>query len=99
MHACRIENGVERPEPVAITVDEKMVFAYPGESIASALLASGRQAFRVTRSGEPRAPFCNMGACFECVVEVDGVPGVRACMTCVRAGMRIVTGVGAHGSG
>ena len=37
-------------------------------------------------SGTPRGPFCMMGACFECVVSVDGHTE-RACMTEVRDGM------------
>ena len=88
----RIETGVERPEPVTIAVDGRDVPAYPGESLAAALLASGRRAFRRTASGEPRGPFCNMGACFECVVEVDG-RRLRACTTAVRDGMHVRTGV------
>jgi predicted molibdopterin-dependent oxidoreductase YjgC len=40
-------------------------------------------------SGEPRAPYCMMGVCFECLVEVDGVPNVQACMTSVREGMTV----------
>ena len=40
-----------------------------------------------------RGPYCNMGVCFECVIEVDGAL-VQACMTPVRAGMHVATGVG-----
>jgi predicted molibdopterin-dependent oxidoreductase YjgC len=32
-----------------------------------------------------------MGICFECVVTVDGVPNVRACLEPVRNGMDVVT--------
>jgi predicted molibdopterin-dependent oxidoreductase YjgC len=89
----RIEKGVRRPAPVEIEVDGEIVAAVPGESLASALLASGRRAFRRTeRRGALRGPYCNMGVCFECVVDVDGMPA-QACMTAVRAGMRITTGV------
>jgi len=79
---------------VTIWVDGAAVVAYPGETVATAILASGRRAFRVTaRRGELRGPFCNMGACFECLITVDGATDVRACMTLVRAGMRILTEV------
>jgi predicted molibdopterin-dependent oxidoreductase YjgC len=88
----RIDEGVTRPEASTIEVDGAAVSAYVGESLAAALLAAGQRAFRVTDSGV-RGPFCNMGICFECVVEVDGVR-VRACMTTVRAGMTVRTGVG-----
>jgi hypothetical protein len=32
-----------------------------------------------------------MGICFECVVTVDGVANVRACLETVRPGMQVVT--------
>ncbi|MEQ8291224.1 MAG: (2Fe-2S)-binding protein [Roseovarius sp.] len=60
-----------------------------GANLAAALLAAGVQVFRHTAvSGAPRAPFCMMGACFECLVEIDGVVR-QACMTDVREGMEI----------
>ncbi|WP_244818254.1 (2Fe-2S)-binding protein [Caballeronia sp. Lep1P3] len=59
-------------------------------SIAAALLESGAAACRTTPvSNAPRGPFCMMGVCFDCLVEVDGVPNVQACMTRVRDGMRV----------
>ncbi len=87
----RIEAGVERPEPVAFSVDGEPLTAYAGESLAAALLAAGRRVFRRTAAGEPRGPFCNMGVCFDCIVEVDGARRVRACMTPVRPGMVVST--------
>jgi predicted molibdopterin-dependent oxidoreductase YjgC len=59
-------------------------------TVAVALLESGALACRTTPvSGAPRGPFCMMGVCFDCLVEVDGVPNVQACMTRVRDGMRV----------
>lgn len=78
---------------MTITVDGRDVPAYPGEPLAAALLAAGYRAVRRTGGGAPRGPYCNMGVCFECVVSVDGVPAVRSCLTDVRAGMRVRTGV------
>ena len=89
----RIDSGVTRTEPFTIDVDGLLMRAYAGESVAAVLLAEGRRAFRMTVVG-PRGPFCNMGVCFECVVEVDGVRS-RACMTTVRAGMAVRTGADA----
>jgi predicted molibdopterin-dependent oxidoreductase YjgC len=89
----RIEDGVSRPAAVEIQIDGEPATAFPGESLAAALLASGRRVFRVTNKGkELRGPYCNMGVCFDCIVEVDGVP-VQACMTPVSDGMRITTAV------
>lgn len=86
----RIEAGVHRPPPVTIVVDGHEVSAFPGESVASALLAGGRRAFRRSRRGDPRGPFCNMGVCFECVVTIGGTR-VRACMTRVAPGLVVST--------
>jgi len=33
-----------------------------------------------------------MGVCFECLVTIDGVEGVRGCMIAACDGMRIETG-------
>ena len=55
--------------------------AIPGESIAAALTRAGIRGLRVTRSGATRGVFCGMGVCQDCLVEVDGVPNRRACMT------------------
>lgn len=60
-----------------------------GGNLAAELLAAGVIPFRRTPvSGAPRAPFCMMGACFDCLVEIDGVTR-QACMCEVGAGMEI----------
>ena len=87
------------PDParreVSITVDGAPVAAREGDSVAAALLGSGSLACRTTPvTGAPRAPFCMMGVCFDCLVTVDGVPNVQGCMTRVRDGMRIEVQVG-----
>jgi len=80
-------------EAIAIMVDGEAVPAYPGETVATALLASGRLVLRHTeRLHAPRGEFCGMGICFDCLVTVDGQPSVRACMTPVQDGMVIATG-------
>jgi hypothetical protein len=76
--------------PVTIHFDGRPLPAFEGETIAAALSAAGIVAFRRTASGAPR-PHCGMGACFDCVVSVDGRIGQRACMTKVADGM-VVSG-------
>ncbi|KQL45838.1 sarcosine oxidase subunit alpha [Brevibacillus choshinensis] len=67
--------------------------AYEGETIAAALLASGVRTLRVhEEKGTPRGIYCNIGHCYECRVNVDGVPTVRACMTLVQDGMQVTAG-------
>lgn len=60
-----------------------------GASVAAALVAAGRPAWRVTREGAPRGLFCGIGVCFDCIVEIDGESGQRACMIPLREGMDI----------
>jgi D-hydroxyproline dehydrogenase subunit gamma len=82
----------ERAEAVTVMVDGTPVTAREGDSVAAALLAAGLRAFRNTAvSGSPRGPLCMMGACFDCVVTVDGERNVQACLVRVANGMRIDT--------
>ena len=77
---------------VDIEVDGRSIDARAGESVAAALLNAGCVPFRHTPlSGAPRTPVCMMGVCFDCLVEIDGVPNVQSCMVTVRSGMRIRT--------
>ena len=71
------------------TFEGETITAFEGETLASALLAACVTAFSLTRTGEPRLPFCNMGTCFDCAVRVDGRFLVRACLTDVREGMQV----------
>ena len=89
------------PDPfarsVTILVDGQPVAAREGDSVAAALVAAGLIAFRTTPvTGAPRGPFCMMGACFDCLVAIDGRPNRQACMTSVRDGMRIERQQGAR---
>lgn len=88
----RITQKVTRPAAVRIYINEDAVDAYPGESLATALLAAGRLTMSLDSNGRPRAPFCNMGVCFECLVSIkrNGArERVRACLTPVQEGLQI----------
>jgi len=77
---------------VTIIVDGVPIKARRNEPIAAAIAASGTRVHRYTeRVGEPRGIFCAIGQCTDCSMEVDGVPGVRTCITPVREGMIVVT--------
>lgn len=77
---------------IEIHIDGETVRVPDGISVAAALLNSGRYAFRTSVSGEPRAPLCGMGICFECRVTIDGTEHTRACLVTVRAGMDVRCG-------
>src|ERR1700721_2933083 len=87
----RLSHKTIRPQGRAITIsfDGTPIPALEGETIAAALSAAGIVAFRRTASGAPRGLHCGMGACFDCVVSVDGRIGQRACMTKVAEGMAV----------
>jgi hypothetical protein len=64
-----------------------------GQSVGAALLAAGVRTLRTTRrAGRPRGLFCGIGACFDCLVDIDGVPDRRACVEPARAGLTVGTG-------
>lgn len=77
---------------MTVLVDGQPTLAFEGEMVAAVLLASGHVAFRRTETEQRlRGLFCGMGICFDCLVTVDGVANVRACVTPVREGMVIQT--------
>jgi aerobic-type carbon monoxide dehydrogenase small subunit (CoxS/CutS family) len=83
----RISQGITRQQPFTITVNGQETLAYPGESLATVLLAAGWKVFRHTSlSSAPRGMFCGMGLCFDCLVTVNGQPNVRACHTPAKPG-------------
>ena len=80
----------ETGAPVAITVDGRPLGARTGDTVAAALLANGIDRCRTTPvSGAPRAPYCMMGVCFDCLVAIDGVGNRQACLVPVREGMAV----------
>jgi len=75
---------------VTIHLDGAPVTAREGDTVAAAMLAAGVDHTRTTPvSGAPRLPYCMMGVCFDCLMEVDGVPNRQACLVRVRDGMQV----------
>lgn len=75
---------------ISLTIDGVVRNAEDGEVLAAVLLREPEPiARRHPVDGTPRAPFCMMGACFECLVDVDGVPGQQACLIQVAEGMTV----------
>jgi predicted molibdopterin-dependent oxidoreductase YjgC len=74
-----VEPGPDRP--LTIWVDREPVTGTAGQTIAGVLLGAGRREWRTTSaSGAPRGVFCGIGVCFDCLVEVNGLRDVRACL-------------------
>jgi predicted molibdopterin-dependent oxidoreductase YjgC len=83
--------------PVHIWFNDRSMHLPGGRSVAAALLTAGVSRFRATPVGaSPRGPYCMMGACFDCLVEIDGVPSRQSCMVTVRDGMRVRSQEGAR---
>lgn len=82
--------GVSGDDLVEIFIDDRPVKACKGDNLATVLLVNGLLPVRTNPvSGAPRSPYCMMGTCFECLVELDGESNHQACMTTVRHGMRL----------
>ncbi len=81
----------DRPAvPVTIYFEDRPVVACEGDTVAAALLAAGHDMTRTTAvSGAERGPFCMMGICFDCLLEIDGEANRQGCMVDVRDGMRV----------
>ncbi|MDO8284912.1 MAG: (2Fe-2S)-binding protein [Rhodoferax sp.] len=91
-----IDSTLARPG-VTLLVQGQPITARVGETLAMALLNAGVVPFRKTPvSGQPRAPLCLMGACFDCLVEVDGQQNVQSCMVEVSEGMQVRLPTGAR---
>lgn len=84
------DDAIRPGEPLTIRVDGRELPATRGQTVAGALLANGIRVLRHTRRmGRPRGVFCGMGACYDCIVHVNGAPGLRACLTPVEPGMDV----------
>ena len=65
------------------------------ETVAAAVLAANPGYTRTTAiSGDKRAPYCMMGTCFECLMEIDGVQNRQTCMATVADGMIVKRQIG-----
>jgi hypothetical protein len=77
---------------VGVSIDGVPAQVPAGISVAAAVLANYAGPTRTTPvSGAARAPYCMMGVCFECQMEIDGVASRQACLVEVAEGMRIVS--------
>jgi predicted molibdopterin-dependent oxidoreductase YjgC len=75
---------------VEVVINGAAFRAPAGCTAAAALLLAGAISTRTTPvTNSPRAPYCMMGVCFECLVKIDGMPNQQACLVPVAEGMRI----------
>jgi sarcosine oxidase subunit alpha len=81
---------IDRSRTVTFTFDGRPAEGLEGDTIASALFARGQRTFsRSFKYHRRRGLMCCAGQCPNCLVAVDGAPGVRACIEPVRDGMAV----------
>ena len=81
---------IDRARAISFTFDGKTIPAFEGDTIASALYASGRRIFsRSFKYHRPRGELCGCGQCANSLVQIGGRPGVRACAEPVLDGMAV----------
>jgi sarcosine oxidase subunit alpha len=81
---------LDRSQTLSFTFDGKPVEALGGDTIGSALYAAGQRTFsRSFKYHRRRGLMCCAGHCPNCMVAVDGAPGVRACTEPAREGMAV----------
>jgi sarcosine oxidase subunit alpha len=76
---------------VQLTVNGANFTVPAGTTVAAAVVATGAGYFRRSISGEPRAPLCGMGICFECRATINGVQLQRSCSLIAKDGMEVYT--------
>jgi sarcosine oxidase, subunit alpha len=84
------DERIARDRQVSFAFDGKEVSGLEGDTIGSALFAGGQRTFsRSFKYHRRRGLLCCAGQCPNCLVAVDGAPGVRACTEPLREGMKV----------
>ena len=82
--------AIRRDRPIAFDFEGRRVKAFEGDTVGSALAAADvtitSRSFKYHR---PRGLLCMTGSCANCLMQIDGVPNVRACVEPVREGVRV----------
>ena len=94
------EESLDSREPmIRLQFDGEQIAARAGQTLAAALIAAGHRSWRTTRmSGRPRGVLCGIGACYDCLIVLNGRPNTRACLVVVESGDVVQTQEGTgHG--
>ncbi|MEH6473258.1 MAG: (2Fe-2S)-binding protein [Halopseudomonas sp.] len=75
---------------VQIEINGHCVSVPARSSVWTAMALVGETTTRLDPITEtPRSAYCAMGVCFECLVQINGLPNQQACLTEVHEGMSI----------
>ncbi|WP_413110215.1 (2Fe-2S)-binding protein [Thaumasiovibrio sp. DFM-14] len=84
----RLHENSPTADLVTITFEGEKLQVPPGEMVLASIMAAGAGHNRTSPiSGDQRAGYCQMGVCFECLMEIDGIPNQQACSIQVHDGM------------
>jgi hypothetical protein len=79
----------------AFRFDGRDVNFEPGQTVGAALIATGVFSWRTTRRhSRPRGYFCGIGVCFDCLITVEGVPNLQACLVLAEPAMVVASQIG-----
>src|SRR5690606_20020845 len=86
-----VQTDSDRPtQTVSFEFEGRQLRAPKGITVSAALMQNQVLHFRDSPvSGQPRATYCQMGVCFECLVQINGVQNRQSCMTTIEDGMVI----------
>lgn len=91
----RLHENSPLAELVTITFEGEKLQVPAGESVLASVMAAGMGYNRTSPiSGAHRAGYCQMGVCFECLMEIDGIPNQQACSIQVQDGMVVNRQIG-----
>ncbi|MEA2054319.1 MAG: FAD-dependent oxidoreductase [Candidatus Thermoplasmatota archaeon] len=80
----------DRTQPIFFFYNGQKIKAFKGETIASALHASGIKKLSCSvKYNRPRGFFCGIGKCSSCLMRVNGIPNVRTCIVPAENGMTV----------
>jgi sarcosine oxidase subunit alpha len=80
----------KRDKEITFLYNKRPLKAYSGETVAAALHAAGITTLsKSLKYGRPRGFFCGIGKCSSCLMRINGIPDVRACIQLVEDGMTV----------
>lgn len=76
---------------VSIVFEDQQMLVPAGISVAAAVLGHAHSGATSNHPVDesPRAPYCLMGVCFECLMEINGEADVQSCLVTVQEGMSV----------
>ncbi|SOC02982.1 2Fe-2S iron-sulfur cluster protein [Ureibacillus xyleni] len=81
-----------KQKEIRFNFNGKEIKGHEGQPIAAALFDNGIRAIRYCDvTGELRGIYCGIGHCFECRATVNGISGIRTCLTPIEENMNVAS--------